>query len=405
MTAGKKSKIKTKKIVEKAVVETKPVEVPEVETGKEWEQLGVPKSVWKTVEKFSEAKKLSESDVKKLMQLAKQEYDKTVVEVGEAVGIVAAQSLGEPGTQLTLRTKHFAGAAEVSVGSGIQRVEEIVDGRSKAKYPSMTIYLAEDVRKNKNATEEFANSLLDVRLRDIVQMDEDFKEKFIVWQLNDERMAENKMDAGKIIKKIEKLIPKKVEVVKRGTRITFNFSKRAQLKDIRKLMLKLLKKRISGVSNIETVIVTKDKKDEPVIKTRGSNLKAILRKREADPVRTITNDLEEIAKVLGIEAARTMVVKELYGTLKDNNISVDVRHILLLADLITFSGEIKGTVRTGIMRDKASPFAKASFEETVKHLLEAAFYGEREELKGVVENIIVGQPIKVGTGTVELIMK
>jgi len=98
-------------------------------------------------------------------------------------------------------------------------------------------------------------------------------------------------------------------------------------------------------------------------------------------------------------------VRELSRVLKENNIAIDVRHIMLLADLMTFDGSIRGIVRTGITREKSSPFARAAFEETVKHLLDAAFAGQLETLDGVVENIIVGQPIKVGTGLVNLVMK
>ena len=71
---------------------------------------------------------------------------------------------------------------------------------------------------------------------------------------------------------------------------------------------------------------------------------------------------------------------------------------------MAYSGEVKGIVRTGISREKTSPFARAAFEETVKHLIDASFRGESEDLQGVVENIIVGQPVKVGTGIVELVM-
>ena len=81
-----------------------------------------------------------------------------------------------------------------------------------------------------------------------------------------------------------------------------------------------------------------------------------------------------------------------------------MRHIILLADLMSYDGAIRGIVRTGITREKSSPFARAAFEETTKHLLDAAFHGEKENLQGVVENIIVGQPIKVGTGLVDLVM-
>jgi DNA-directed RNA polymerase subunit A" len=131
----------------------------------------------------------------------------------------------------------------------------------------------------------------------------------------------------------------------------------------------------------------------------------VLKLLEIDPTRTTTNDVKEISKVLGIEAGRQAIVNELYRNLKENGIAIDVRHIMLLADLMAFDGEIRGIVRTGITKGKESPFARAAFEETTKHLLDAAFKGERDFLTGVVENIIVGQPIKVGTGRVELMMK
>ena len=159
-----------------------------------------------------------------------------------------------------------------------------------------------------------------------------------------------------------------------------------------------------GIRGIEKVILSKEK-DEPVIKTRGTNLKAMVKLPEVDGGRTTTNDIKEISAVLGIESGRMAIVNELEGVLKENGISVDVRHVMLLADLMTWDGEIRGIVRTGITRGKSSPFARASFEETVKHLLEASFSGEIENLEGVVENIIVGQPIKVGTGRVSLVMK
>jgi DNA-directed RNA polymerase subunit A" len=134
-------------------------------------------------------------------------------------------------------------------------------------------------------------------------------------------------------------------------------------------------------------------------------MKSILKMKEIDGVRSTTNDVKEISKVLGVEAGRMSIVYELDKVLRENGIAVDLRHILLLADMMTFDGEIRGIVRTGITRKKSSPFARASFEETAKHLLDAAFNGEKEMLQGVVENIIVGQPIKVGTGVVDLVMK
>ncbi len=400
--------VEEKEVKEKPAKEKKPKKVEEVKEREAvpiegWELVGLPKKVLDDIVLLAEREKLSKSKTDELIDAVKARFEKILVEPGEAVGIVAAQSLGEPGTQLTLRTKHYAGAAEVSVGSGIQRVEEIVDGRSKAKYPTMTIYLDESIKKDRNEIEKFAKSLIDVRIADVVKIEEDFAIGKIELKMLEDQIKENGVIEEELIEKIRKGL-KDAKVSKRKDTLELAFPRKFTLLKIRKMVLKVLNGRAQGVRGIEKTIISKEG-EEIVIKTSGSNLKTVLKLKEVDPTRTITNDIMEVSKILGIEAARKLGAAELKKTLDDNNIAVDIRHIMLLADLMTFGGEISGIVRTGITREKASPFARAAFEETVKHLLDAAFKGEREELKGVVENIIVGQPIKVGTGTVELIMK
>ncbi|MCX6798885.1 MAG: DNA-directed RNA polymerase subunit A'' [Candidatus Diapherotrites archaeon] len=403
--AEKEAKKKGKKPKEN---KAKPKEAePEVQrppAGKEeWESLGLPKAIADEVAKVAEERRFNKQKTEAFFNAVKEKFGGLLVEPGEAVGIVAAQSLGEPGTQLTLRTKHYAGAAEVSVGSGIQRVEEIVDGRSKAKYSTMTIFFNPPLSKDRDKLERFARTLIDVRVSDVVKMDEDFTNNKVTLTLISEQVKEKKIDEREFLGKMKKSI-RNAKTRQRGDSIDFFFSKREPLLRIRRNMLKLLNSRAQGVRGINKVLVAKDG-GEFVVKTSGSSLKGVQKLEEVNVAKTETNDIMEASKTLGIEAGRTMIVNELHKTLKDNNISIDIRHLLLLADLMTFSGEVKGIVRTGITREKASPFARAAFEETVKHLLDASFKGEREELQGVVENIIVGQPIKVGTGIVELIMK
>ncbi|MDO8627805.1 MAG: DNA-directed RNA polymerase subunit A'' [Candidatus Diapherotrites archaeon] len=364
-------------------------------------EQGLPKSVMDIAIKLIDENKLSNDKAKTFLDALRVKYASALVEPGEAVGIIAAQSLGEPGTQLTLRTKHFAGAAEVSVGSGIQRLEEIVDARSKARYPTMTIYLDAEFKKDRKAVEIFAKTLIDVRIGDVIKIEEDFAEGKIKITAIDEELEARNVDAKELMDKVEAML--KTNTNKRGKEISFTIGKTSFLKT-RKSLMKIQNTRIQGVKGIDKTILVEEN-DEPVIKTSGSNLKALLKMPEIDGTRTITNDVKEISKVLGIEAGRMAIVKELHGTLKTNDINVDIRHIMLLADLMTFDGNIRGIVRTGITREKSSPFARAAFEETTKHLLDASFKGERELLQGVVENIIVGQPIKVGTGTVDLVMK
>jgi DNA-directed RNA polymerase subunit A" len=280
-------------------------------------------------------------------------------------------------------------------------MEEIVDGRSKAKYPTMTIYLEEELRDNSKEVDAFAKSLIDVRLGDVSKLEEDFvKKSGKIILLEDELKARN-LSADEMLVQIKDSL--KMPLKRKGLDVFFSFEKDDLLK-MRKKLLKLEKVRVQGVRGIDKTIVTREG-EETVIKTSGSNLKSVLKLKEVDSARTTTNDIKEISKVLGIEAGRMAIVNELHRTLDENDILVDIRHIILLADLMTYDGSIRGIVRTGITREKASPFARAAFEETIKHLLDAAFAGQKEILQGVVENIIVGQPIKVGTGMVELVMK
>lgn len=363
---------------------------------------GVPQRAYEEAQRLSLELNLTDEQFNQLLDQLREKYKYAKAEPGESVGIIAAQSLGEPGTQLTLRTKHYAGAAEVSVGSGIQRVEEIVDGRSKAKYPSMTIYFDDaTLRTDKEKTRAFAASLVDLRLADVMIVKERYADKVFELIPNETEIKDKGLDQESLMKKLVSKLNYKTKETKLG--VEFNFGDEGFLK-MRKKLIKLMQTRLQGVRGIDKAIVFEEN-GEFIVKTSGSNLKSMLKMKEIDGKRTITNDVKEISKVLGIEAGRNAIVFELHKVLADNGINVDLRHILLLADVMTFDGEIRGIVRTGISRKKSSPFARASFEETTKHLLDAALNGEKEKLQGVVENIIVGQPIKVGTGVVDLIMK
>ncbi|HIH21656.1 MAG: DNA-directed RNA polymerase subunit A' [archaeon GW2011_AR21] len=399
----KKTKEKEVQVIEQPSLELDSVEIDYLQV------YGLPKSVLDSIEQASLERNFTNEQKEQLLEKAKQAFDLARAEPGEAVGIIAAQSIGEPGTQLTLRTKHYAGAAEVSVGSGIQRVEEIVDGRSKAKYPTMTIYLNEELRQDRKKAEDFAKTLIDVRIGDVIKVEERFAEKKIIVKILKEEAEARNINMEELAEKIAKNAKGKMHKLKEDS-LEFDYGKE-QLLRIRKLVLKLLATRIQGVRGVDKTIVVKEKhkadgSEEWLVKTTGTNLKTIIKMPEIDGSKATTNDIKEIGRVLGIEAARNSIVRELHDVLiVKNGIDVDIRHIMLLADLMTYDGEIKGIVRSGITRGKTSPFARAAFEETTKHLIDAAFKGEKEMLQGVVENIIVGQPIKVGTGTVKLVMK
>jgi len=140
-----------------------------------------------------------------------------------------------------------------------------------------------------------------------------------------------------------------------------------------------------------------------VIYTEGSNLSKILELPYVDASRTTTNSVQEIYEVLGIEAARNAIVNEAYNTLQEQGLTVDIRHIMLVSDMMTNDGDVKAIGRHGISGRKSSVLARAAFEITAHHLLRAAITGEVDYLDGVAENVIVGQPVTLGTGAVNLI--
>jgi len=128
----------------------------------------------------------------------------------------------------------------------------------------------------------------------------------------------------------------------------------------------------------------------------------VLKLPEVDHTRTTTNDIHEIARVLGIEAAREAIVREIKTVLENSGLDVDTRHLMLVADIMTWTGSVRQIGRLGVVGEKPSPLARAAFEVTVKQLFDAAVRGEEERFHGVTENIIAGLPPKVGTGSVLL---
>jgi DNA-directed RNA polymerase subunit A" len=159
--------------------------------------------------------------------------------------------------------------------------------------------------------------------------------------------------------------------------------------------------KVVGIPEITRAIVKKEGKEFRLF-TEGSNLKRILEFEEVDSSRTTTNSIHEIAEVLGIEAARNSIIHELFETLDGQGLQVDVRHLMLVSEVMTMEGMVRAIGRHGISGRKTSVLARAAFEITSAHLLGAGLTGECDELGGVAENIIVGQPISLGTGAISV---
>jgi len=326
-------------------------------------------------------------------------YKRTLVEPGEAVGVVAAQSIGEPGTQMTMRTFHYAGVAELNVTLGLPRMIEIVDARKEPSTPMMTIYLEKDYRYDREKAEKVAKEIESTTVDTVSKsVSIDLIRECITIELDEERLKIRDLTVDDVVEAIKKKLKLKIEVD--GNKLYLKI-KNPSLKTLRKRLPKVRAVQLKGVPNIERVIIKKEG-DEYVLYSEGSNLKEVFKIEGVDITRTTTNNIIEIQEVLGIEAARNAIINEMKSTLEEQGLDVDIRHLMLVADIMTADGEVKPIGRHGVGGEKASVLARAAFEETVKHLYTAAIRGHRDELKGVIENVIVGKPIYLGTGCVNL---
>ncbi|MEM0015852.1 MAG: DNA-directed RNA polymerase subunit A'' [Saccharolobus sp.] len=349
---------------------------------------------------------ITKEEIDRIFELAIKDYNDGIIEPGEPIGIVAAQSIGEPGTQMTLRTFHFAGIRELNVTLGLPRLIEIVDAKKVPSTPMMTIYLTEEYKSDKDKVLEVARKLEYTKIENVVSSTSiDMASMLIILQLDDDMLR----DKGVTIEDVKKAISRlklgdfNIEESDNNT-LLISFSNVDSISALFKLRDKILNTKIKGIKGIKRAIVQK-KGDEYVIITDGSNLSGVIGVKGVDVSKIETNNIREIEEVFGIEAAREIIIREISKVLAEQGLDVDIRHILLVADMMTRTGLVRQIGRHGVTGEKGSVLARAAFEVTVKHLLDAAARGDLEEFKGVVENIIIGHPIKLGTGMVELTMR
>jgi DNA-directed RNA polymerase subunit A" len=345
--------------------------------------------------------KLDENTLTTIINKVISAYDSAQVEPCEAVGTIAAQSIGEPGTQMTLRTFHFAGIRELNVTLGLPRLIEIVDAKKNPSTPQMTIYLDENHRYWLEKAKEVANRIEQITVENVTSsIETDLLTGTLIVNLDLDVLEDKGLTPDDVRKTLSKI--RNVDVtMEDAQRLVIQLSSSLDFVKLQRLRDKILNTKLKGITGITRVVIRKQQ-DEWVLLTEGSNLASVLTVKGVDPTRTTTNNIFEIMEVLGIEAARNAIINEMMEVLTEQGLDVNIRHVMLVADLMTRNGTIKQIGRHGVSGEKTSVLARAAFEVTVKHLLDASIRGEVDELKGVVENVIVGQPVPIGTGKVEL---
>lgn len=369
------------------------------------EGLDLPLSIKEALLSGLDGVEVTEEQFNEIIDTVKADYEHSRVEPCEAVGVVAAQSIGEPGTQMTMRTFHYAGVAEINVTLGLPRLIEIVDARKIPSTPTMTIRLVasddpeKDYAHDRDKAREVAWAIESTSILHLGSIATDLAEMNVLIELNPGAMEQRKISAAEVAESLRAETGLDVE---QKENLLVMAPEEPSYRELLQLVETIKRISLKGVEGIKRVVIRKEG-DEYVLYTEGSSLKKVMQFEGVDPTRIKTNNINEIGEVLGIEAARNAIINEATDTLREQGLSVDVRHIMLVADIMTVDGEVKQIGRHGVSGEKASVLARAAFEVTVNHILDAAIRGDVDDLKGVTENVIVGQPIQLGTGDVTLV--
>ncbi len=364
------------------------------------DEFELPKKIMEDIEKICKEKNLSSSQRKKLIEAVKNEYLNSSFEPGEAIGIVSAQSISEPATQMTMRTYHFAGSVGIQVTLGLPRLIEIFDAKKEPSICTMTLFLKKKYN-TKNYAEKIADEIIEKRLSNFVDVVSlDLTNKKI-------RMKLKKIKKSKkndLILKLKKRFKNYRITVRENSLTVESKEKEFDVKDLQRIKRKLLDFNVSGIPRVKNSIVERDG-DNWIIKTLGSNFSEIKKFEEIDITRSYTNNIYELMSALGIEAARNALIKETIETMQQQGLDVDERHIMLVADIMTFSGRVEPIGRYGVAGMKPSVLTRAGFEETIKHLVRASVRSEVDDFNGLFDNVMVNQQVPVGTGMFELIAR
>ena len=286
---------------------------------------------------------------------------------------------------------------------GLPRFIELVDAKKTPSTPIMYIYLRDEYKYDREKALEVARKIELTTVDNVaLEISTDPYTNTIIIKLDPEFLE----DKGVSVEQVAAVLKKygDVKISDEDPYTVIVSTNESDVFKLEKLKNRILKTRIKGIKGIKRAIVRKTG-DEYVIITDGSNLRSVLKLREIDPYRTYTNNIKEIEEVLGIEAARAALIKEMANVLREQGLDVDIRHLILVADMMTYTGTVRQIGRHGVTGEKESVLARAAFEITARHLLDAAARGEEDKLRGVAENVIVGQHMWIGTGRVKLFIK
>ena len=359
--------------------------------------------------------------IERFIQLIADKYERLRVEPGTAVGALAGQSIGEPGTQMTLKTFHFAGVASMNVTLGVPRIKEIINA---AKIISTPIITAELINKSslpsarivKGRVEKTLLGDVAAHIDEVVGPDGVFLrieldlEAIQALQLTDRLTLDGIQSTLLKTSKLMKMAgpggaqilicpPSTLLIQISGSQNNVTFA----MQQMRRALPQVV---VAGIPSVGRAVINDLGSGQGYnLLVEGYGLREVMVTEGIIGTSTTSNHIAEIEQVLGIEAARSTISHEITYTMSKHGMTIDPRHVALLADVMTYRGQVLGITRFGIAKMKDSVLMLASFEKTTDHLFDAARYAKQDDIDGVSECIIMGSPMPVGTGLFKVISK
>uniref|UniRef100_W5LHZ8 DNA-directed RNA polymerase subunit n=1 Tax=Astyanax mexicanus TaxID=7994 RepID=W5LHZ8_ASTMX len=359
--------------------------------------------------------RITPTQLEKFLETCRDKYMRAQMEPGSAVGALCAQSIGEPGTQMTLKTFHFAGVASMNITLGVPRIKEIINASKNISTPIITAHL--DTEDDADFARLVKGRIEKTLLGEISEyIDEVFlpDDCFILVKLSLERIRLLRLEVNAETVRysicMSKLRVKPGDIAVHGEAVVC-VSPRENSKSSMYYVLQWLKQElpkvvVQGIPEVARAVIHIDDqsgRQKFKLLVEGDNLRAVMATHGVNGSRTTSNNTYEVEKTLGIEAARTTIINEIQYTMVNHGMSIDRRHVMLLADLMSYKGEILGITRFGLAKMKESVLMLASFEKTADHLFDAAYFGQKDSVCGVSECIIMGIPMNIGTGLFKLL--
>lgn len=369
----------------------------------------------------SKVSNITKEHVESFLEMCLFKYERSKVEPGTAVGAIGAQSIGEPGTQMTLKTFHFAGVASMNVTLGVPRIKEIINASRTISTPIITACLAND--EDERTARIVKGRVEKTLLKDITEYMEDVYAEthaFIAIKIDFNTVERLQLDVklheiGRAIQKHSKLKLSDSDIVmlpENGIIQVSIVNNVASIKDVdgselyyrgQQLQRLLPEVVVVGFSDISRAVINIKDDGKKELLVEGYGLQNVMITDGVIGHKTMTNHVLEMRQVLGIEAARSAIIHEIDYTMSKHGMAVDPRHVQLLGDVMTFKGEVLGITRFGLAKMRDSVLQLASFEKTTDHLFDAAFYMKTDKVEGVSECIILGQGMRIGTGAFNVI--